>query len=148
MLNRRCAIDADTRSSIDDTRAIGSKGSSAAISAFTSRAIGAASRSVASTICISDSGNWKYGTNTSASADASRPSCLMSATTPTMVRSPAIGMRTSFPRGSTAPKYRRTTDSFTMATFGPVSRPSKSSNTRPRRSRISIVWKYPGMTAR
>ena len=51
--------------------------------------------------------------------DASSPSCRMSATTPTMWQIPGHCIRTSLPSGSTLPKYRRTTDSLTIATFAP-----------------------------
>ena len=82
--------------------------------------------------CISESGNWKSGTNTSASAEASSPSCLMSETTPTMCRSPAMGIFTSLPIGSSPLKYHLPDRSFTIVNFTPVSRPSSASNTRPR----------------
>ena len=59
------------------------------------------------------------GLEGSASAEASSPSCLMSATTPTMCRSPAMGIFMSLPIGSTPPKYRLTADSFTIVTFAP-----------------------------
>src|SRR5215470_381332 len=71
-----------------------------------------------------------------------------SPTTPiTVYTLPEPTIRIARPNGSSLPQTRSARPWLTIITFGPVA-VSPSVNCRPRRSGISIVRKYPGLTLR